>query len=66
MNRKAFTPKQISEQYNLSEGTLANMRWSRTGPRYFKVGKKIMYRPEDVEAWLFANPVLTIDSIEEE
>jgi len=32
------------------------------GPRFYRVGRKIVYKPEDIEAFLFQNPVHTIDS----
>jgi hypothetical protein len=50
----------------LNKGTLANLRSQKKGPKYFKVGKRIVYRVADIERWLYQNPVLTIDSIERE
>lgn len=32
--------------------TLAYWRHRGEGPRYAKVGKRVLYRREDVEAWL--------------
>jgi hypothetical protein len=37
---------------NLSSTWLAQMRLKGNGPRYVKVGRKVLYRPADVEAWL--------------
>lgn len=65
MKKRALTSKEVAEAYGVNEGTLANLRWQKQGPAYFHVGRKVVYRPEDVEAWLFANPVLTIDSVED-
>jgi len=62
--RKAITPRQASQAYGLSEGTLANMRHQKTGPKYYKIGKrKVIYFIDDFESWLRKNPVLTIDSL---
>jgi hypothetical protein len=58
------TPKQVSANYGISVGTLANWRTQKRGPKYFKVGGKVLYRTQDVEAFLFSCPVLTIDSME--
>ena len=58
------TPKQVSANYGISVGTLANWRTQKRGPKYYKVGGKVLYRTEDVEAFLFSCPVLTIDSME--
>jgi hypothetical protein len=61
-----FTPREVAETYGTNQGTLANLRWRKAGAKYFKVGKKkIIYRREDLERWLFANPVHTIDSVKE-
>jgi len=63
---KVLTPKDVINNYpalTTSEGTLANWRNQKRGPRFFRVSRKIVYRPEDVEAFLFQNPVQTLDSI---
>lgn len=60
----AQTPQQVSANYGISTGTLANWRTQKRGPKYFKVGSgKILYRTSDVEAFLFSTPVLTQDSM---
>ncbi len=63
---RALSPKDAIERYPVlgCEGSLANHRCKRTGPRYYKAGKKVIYRPEDIESFLFQNPVQTRDSIE--
>jgi hypothetical protein len=64
--RKALTAKEVSEIYGINLGTLANLRWSKLGPKYYRAGagRRIVYKPEDVEKWLFASPILTIDSLD--
>jgi hypothetical protein len=64
--RKALTTKEVSEIYGVNLGTLANLRWSKLGPKYYRAGagRRIFYKPEDVEQWLFSQPVLTGDSLE--
>ncbi|OPY13241.1 MAG: hypothetical protein A4E66_00845 [Syntrophus sp. PtaB.Bin001] len=62
----ALTPKQVTEHYpqlTESEGVLANWRTQKKGPKYYKVGNKILYRPTDIEDYMFSCPVLTIDSV---
>ena len=61
--RKAVTPREAAELYGLSVGSLANLRSKKLGPRYYTRGRKIFYRVDDLEAWLFQNQILTIDSI---
>ncbi|WP_061924254.1 helix-turn-helix transcriptional regulator [Corynebacterium simulans] len=36
---------------NTTRQTWAQMRYRGTGPKYYKVGRKVFYRPQDVEAW---------------
>ena len=62
--KKALSPKQVCEIYPTTTGTLANLRSQRRGPRYFKNGREILYRPADLEVWFFRHPVLTSDSLE--
>jgi len=61
INKVSVTPEEAAKMYGLSVGTLAHMRSRKRGPRYHKVGKKVLYRVEDLERWLFGEPVMTID-----
>jgi hypothetical protein len=61
MQQVSVTPEQAAKMYGLGAGTLANMRSQKKGPRFYKVGKKVLYRIEDLERWLFDEPVMTID-----
>ena len=66
LKKKTLNAKEVEGIYGLCRGTLANMRWRRVGPRYFKAGKrKVLYLVSDIEAWIAKSPVQTIDSIEE-
>jgi len=58
------TTHEISERFGIPQGSLQNLRWQRRGPRYYKVGRKVLYREADVQAWIESSPVLTIDSME--
>ncbi len=63
----ALSPKEVCESYpalTKSEGTLANWRNQKRGPKFYMCGRKPIYRPKDIEDYLFQNPVLTIDSAE--
>lgn len=63
--QKALSASSACALYDLDPRTMANLRSLRKGPRYFKASRKIYYRPEDIEAWLFGNPILTTDSLPE-
>lgn len=59
-----ITPEQAAERYGINKGSLANMRNKKKGPPYLKIGRKVLYRVSDFEAWIFANPVKTMESPE--
>lgn len=52
---KAITANDVVKYYPAigCVGSLANMRCLGKGPNFFKVGRKVVYRPEDIEAYLF-------------
>lgn len=60
-SKKALTPQECESVYGLNAGTLANMRVHKIGPRYIKLGKKVLYFSEDIEKWLAENIVHTRD-----
>jgi hypothetical protein len=59
-----LSPIEVHKLYGLAVGTLANLRWAKRGPKYFKKpgGRGVFYLASDVETWLFSNPVLTVDN----
>jgi predicted DNA-binding transcriptional regulator AlpA len=62
--KRAITPAELETIYGIPRGSLANMRWAKKGPKYFKAGpRRVIYMVEDVEEWLSRNPVLTTDSV---
>lgn len=42
---------QLARRWSLSPRTLERWRWRRQGPAYLKVGRRVVYRLEDVEAF---------------
>ena len=48
-------PKQVAELLHTSEAGLAQMRYRGTGPRFVKVGKKVLYTWQDIRTYLEAN-----------
>lgn len=54
--KKFGTPQEVEEIYSLSKGWLANMRWKRTGPKFFRAGRRrVLYNLADVEEWIRGN-----------
>jgi hypothetical protein len=41
----------LARRWNLSPRTLERWRWLNQGPRYLKIGGRVVYRMEDVEAF---------------
>lgn len=64
VKKKFIRPPEIKEVYGIPEGTLANLRWAKKGPRYFKRpgGRGVFYLVADVEDWLMSRPIQTLDS----
>jgi len=66
IEKRAITPADVEIAYGIPKGSLANMRWRRVGPRYFKVGKrKVLYLVADINRWITKSPIKTIDSMGE-
>lgn len=41
----------LARRWKISHRTLERWRWLGTGPRYLKIGGRVVYRLEDVEAF---------------
>lgn len=63
--RLALSTREVAQTYGINEGTLANLRWLKQGPKYYRCGRRILYRPDDVEQWLFSTPVANSNPLEE-
>ena len=45
-------PVEAAEYVRLSTSTLATMRMEQRGPKYFKAGGRVLYRMQDLDAWV--------------
>jgi len=61
--RIALSEKDVAMLYGIPVTTLRTWRWANKGPKYYKCGKSVKYRREDVESFVFSTPVLTADAI---
>ena len=43
--------KRLASRWLMSPRTLEQWRWQGRGPRYLKIGAKVVYRLEDIEAF---------------
>jgi hypothetical protein len=46
-----FNQVQLARRWSVSPRTLERWRWLREGPPFLKVGGRVLYRLEDVEAF---------------
>ncbi|MEE9908639.1 helix-turn-helix domain-containing protein [Brucella intermedia] len=42
---------ELAARWNISHRTLERWRWTGEGPQYVKLGGRVVYRLEDVEAY---------------
>lgn len=53
----ALNVRNSAEYIGLARGTLDNMRWRGEGPPFVRIGSRIVYRVEDLDAYLAAHVV---------
>lgn len=46
-----LSQSKLAKRWNLSPRTLEQWRWRGCGPRYLKIGGRVVYRLQDVEAY---------------
>jgi predicted DNA-binding transcriptional regulator AlpA len=49
---KVISAKVAARYVGLSESTLAKLRLNGNGPAYCKLGRRVVYRPADLDQWL--------------
>ncbi|NDF11810.1 MAG: DNA-binding protein [Proteobacteria bacterium] len=53
--KEYLTPTELAELWGISENTLRKWRWEGKGPRYVKLGERVVYRRNDIDAYASAN-----------
>jgi hypothetical protein len=51
MDLRHLNQVQLSRRWSISPRTLERWRWLKAGPRYLKIGGRVVYRLEDVESF---------------
>lgn len=51
MTNSHLTSDALAERWHLSPRTLERWRWEGFGPSHLKIGGRVLYRIEDVEAY---------------
>jgi hypothetical protein len=44
-----LTQAELAERWRISPRTLEQWRWQGRGPRYLKLGRRVLYRLSDIE-----------------
>lgn len=50
-----LTPQELSELWGIAVSTLRKWRWEGKGPRYCKLGERVVYRRVDIDAYADSN-----------
>lgn len=53
---------ELSRRWSLSPRTLERWRWLKEGPHYLKIGGRVVYRLEDVEAFEAARSMIASEA----
>ncbi len=48
MTKDLITPGTLAERWNVTIATLSQWRWNGRGPQYLKLGRRVMYRIQDI------------------
>lgn len=51
MREVCVNQKELAARWKISHRTLERWRWAQEGPRYLKIGGRVVYRLTDVEAF---------------
>ena len=49
---RLLTTKEVAELTRMSESTVRHWRQTGTGPRGFRVGRRVLYNEREVVSWL--------------
>lgn len=58
MSDRLLTTHQASERVGLARATLAKLRITGGGPRFRKIGARVMYPEQELDKWLDSKPLL--------
>jgi predicted site-specific integrase-resolvase len=55
MATRHLSQTELAARWNISHRTLERWRWTGEGPQFMKVGGRVVYRQEDIEAYEAGN-----------
>ena len=53
-----WTPEEAAKYLRVAPQTMARWRCEGSGPAYYMMGRRIVYRPEDLDAWAAGRRVM--------
>ena len=56
-NSKVIPARDAARWVGLAESTLAKLRLNGNGPKYCKLGRRVVYRTPDLDEWLQSRTV---------
>jgi len=65
VNKAPMDVKELSEYLKLSDSAIYKLTSTSQIPHY-KSGKKLYFKKEDIDKWIFSNSIKTIDEVENE
>ena len=51
MATRHLSQTELAARWNISHRTLERWRWTGEGPQFIKIGGRVVYRQEDIEAY---------------
>lgn len=51
MKKEMLLQRDVAERWRVSPRTLERFRYEKKGPRYVKIGGRVVYRLSDIEAY---------------
>jgi hypothetical protein len=51
VSTRHLNQRELAERWNISARSLERWRWIGEGPRFLKLGGRVVYRLEDIEAY---------------
>lgn len=52
MEQRGYPTEQAADYVGLSRASLVTRRWRGKGPKFIKLGRRVIYLKEDLDTWL--------------
>ena len=62
MKKEMLLQRDVAERWRVSPRTLERFRYEKKGPRYVKIGGRVVYRLSDIEAYEAQGLIIPADA----